>query len=138
MRRTGVVAILGLLCMAPTPGDIGGCGGEIEALDLTAFAHARKDEDCRRCGECGITSARCARACDPDIGPETVVHGACLPLHRDGVVCLRALRAASCDAYATYVDEQAPVTPSECAFCKTPPTTPPPPLVGGSPGEAAR
>lgn len=126
MKRTGVVALLALLCMAPTPGDVGGCGSEVEALDPTAFAFARKDEDCRRCTECGISSARCERACDPASSPETVIPATCLPLHHDGVVCLRALRAASCSAYATYVDEHAPVTPSECAFCRVAPTAPPP------------
>jgi hypothetical protein len=33
---------------------------------------------------------------------------------------LRALAAASCDTYATYVDDDAPATPTECDFCQVP------------------
>lgn len=115
---TTAVVILGLFSMAPTAGDVGGCGTEATALDPLAFARARKDADCERCQECGIESGRCERACDPGTPAETSIPRTCAPLQHDGQVCLRALRAASCDAYRAYVDERAPTTPSECAFCK--------------------
>lgn len=113
-----VVVTLGLLCMAPTAGDIGGCGAEIKALDPGELADARKRMDCERCRECGIRTARCASACDPARDPDTAIPKTCQPLLHDGEVCIRKLGAASCDAYATYVADVAPSTPSECEFCK--------------------
>jgi hypothetical protein len=115
-----IVVVLGLLCMAPTAGDIGGCGTEPTALDPTAFALARKDQDCERCQDCGLATPRCTRSCDPSLPPDTSLPSTCLALEHDGEVCLRALHAASCTAYATYVDD-APATPSECDFCKEAP-----------------
>jgi hypothetical protein len=41
----------------------------------------------------------------------------CFPLVHDGEVCLNALRAASCNDYANYVDDLAPTVPTECNFC---------------------
>jgi hypothetical protein len=120
-----VAALLGVLTMAPTVGDVGGCGREATSLDRDNYAAARKEDDCRRCGECGIDTARCQRACDPALAPEIVVPDTCRPLLHDGEVCLRALRAASCGAYATYMDDEAPAIPSECAFCREPPPPPP-------------
>jgi hypothetical protein len=114
-------AILALLCMAPTAGDVGGCGTEVTALDPRAFALARKDEDCNRCRECDLRSPRCGRACDPTKDVDTSIPPTCQPIRHDGEVCLRALRSASCDAYASYVDDVAPATPSECEFCKVAP-----------------
>ncbi len=116
-----VAMFLGWLCMAPTPGDVGGCGAEVTALDVEAFALSRKDLDCRRCQECGLTVPRCARACDPTKPTETSFPSTCKPIRHDGEVCLRALDVASCESFATYVDEQAPATPSECEFCKLAP-----------------
>lgn len=127
---TLVAAVLGLLCAAPTAGDVGGCGAEVKALDPVAFARARKDMDCERCAQCGIRTGRCARACDPDKDVETVIPATCKPLLHDGEVCLRRLNAASCDAYATYVDDVSPSTPSECAFCKRAPEGASPVLQG--------
>lgn len=122
--RVCVAAILGALSAAPTPGDIGGCGREPTLLDVQAFAEARKDEDCRRCSECEIETERCARSCDPDAFPLIEVPQTCRPLRRDGEVCLRALRAASCDSFASYVRDDAPTTPTECQFCKIGPGGP--------------
>jgi len=119
-----VVIVLGVLCMAPTAGDVGGCGTEIEALDPLAFALARKDMDCARCKECGLRSARCERACDPARDPETRIPATCQPLKHDGRVCIRALDAASCGSYASYVDDASPSTPTECEFCKVVPEGP--------------
>jgi hypothetical protein len=137
MRRghVFVVAILGVLSMAPTVGDVGGCGREATDLDPAVFAQAKKDMDCQRCGDCGLGSARCASACDPKQPPETSLPQTCRPLLHDGEVCIRALHAASCSDYASYMDDVAPTVPSECDFCHVPPPAPKPSLLGdgGSP-----
>lgn len=123
-RRSLIVVVLGILCMAPTVGDVGGCNKEATALDARDFAVARKDQDCKRCAECSIGTARCTRACDAGAPPETAIPATCQPLRHDGEVCLRALHAASCSAYETYVDDARPATPSECEFCKVAPEGP--------------
>jgi hypothetical protein len=115
------IVVLGVLSMAPTAGDVGGCGTEVTALEPATFALVRKDLDCERCRECGIGSARCERACDPATSPETSIPATCQPLMHDGEVCIRALKSASCDAYATYVADVSPKAPSECQFCKVAP-----------------
>lgn len=121
-RRGGAlrvtVACLGLLAMAPTPGDVGGCGSDAELLDRASFEATRKLQDCRRCTECDVRGERCARACDTAAPSDIDVPTSCLPLLRDGQVCIRALDAASCADFATYVDDVAPRTPSECQFCR--------------------
>ena len=63
----------------------------------------------------------------------------CRPLLHDGEVCLRALNAASCSDYATFVDDDAPALPSECEFCRIPPpgSTAPTPGVFGDAGAPA-
>lgn len=121
-----VTGLLAILCMAPTAGDIGGCGATIAALDPAAYAFERKDLDCRRCQECALTTPRCARACDATKSPDVSVPSTCKPVKHDGEVCIRALEAASCDDYASYVAE-APTSPSECQFCQY---VPPGPLPG--------
>jgi hypothetical protein len=136
--RSFVVALLGVLVMAPTVGDTGSCGRTATDLDRDRYANARKLEDCQRCQECGLATARCQSACDPTQLPEIVLPPTCRPLFHDGEVCLRALAAASCSTYATYVDDEAPAVPTECDFCQTAPPTPPPPSVfaeGGAIGE---
>lgn len=117
MRRV-LLAVLAGLCMAPTAGDVGGCGAEVVALDTAAFARDRKSQDCRACQDCALEGARCARACDPNAATDVVIPSTCRPLEHDGEVCLRALRAASCEDYAGYVSD-APSTPGECSFCRT-------------------
>jgi len=128
-------AVFGILLMAPTVGDTGGCGRTASDLDRDRYAQGRKLQDCERCQQCGIATARCERACDPKLLPEIVLPVTCRPLYRDGVVCLRALEAASCDTFATYVVDEAPATPTECEFCQVPPEAPPPAfsLEGGAP-----
>jgi len=116
MRRM-VVVILALLCMAPTVGDVGGCGKTATELDPEDYAVARKNEDCRRCKDCALETTRCTNACDPKKPPDIELPRTCKPVRHDGEVCLRALRAASCDTFATYVDDVAPASPSECNFC---------------------
>jgi hypothetical protein len=136
--RSFVVALLGVLLMAPTVGDTGSCGRTATDLDRDRYANARKLEDCQRCQECGLATARCQSACDPTQLPEIVLPPTCRPLFHDGEVCLRALAAASCSTYATYVDDEAPAVPTECDFCQTAPPAAPPPSVfaeGGAIGE---
>lgn len=134
MRRGWVLtaAVLGVLSMAPTVGDVGGCGREATDLDAAVFANAKKDTDCRRCQSCGIGTTRCELACDPKQSPETSLPQTCRPVLHDGEVCIRALHAASCDDYATYMDDVAPAVPSECAFCRVP--SPPPAATGFADG----
>ena len=126
MRRllSAVVAVLGILAMAPTVGDTGGCGRTATDLDRDRYANGRKLQDCERCEECGLTTARCVRACDPKQLPEIVLPVTCQPLYHDGEVCLRALSAAPCDDFASYVSDVAPSTPSECEFCVVPAAPP--------------
>lgn len=127
-----VVAALGVVLMAPTVGDTGSCGRTATELDRDKYANARKIQDCERCKECGIDNVRCGRACDPSALPEIALPQTCRPLYHDGEVCLRALAAASCDTYATYVDDDAPATPTECDFCQVAP----PAAASGAPGFA--
>jgi hypothetical protein len=113
----GVVA-LGLLSLAPTTGDVGGCGATVTELDEARFARARKLVDCQRCTECGIPTQRCAAACDPKAPNEVGFPARCFPLQHDGEVCLDALLSSSCADYALYVDDAVRAVPTECEFCK--------------------
>ncbi|MDB4945259.1 MAG: hypothetical protein JWP97_4793 [Labilithrix sp.] len=132
---SALVMVLGVCAMAPTVGDTGGCGRTATELDRDAYANGRKIIDCRRCQDCGITSGRCTRACDPAAEPDIQLPASCRPLYHDGEVCIRALDSASCEAFATYVDEVAPAIPSECDFCRV--TAAGAPGDGGTPGERA-
>ena len=117
-REILVAAIVALVLFpAPTVGDVGGCGKTATALDPAVYAHAKKSVDCSRCTECGLATGRCARACDPKQPSDVAIPATCHPLFHDGEVCIRALKAASCADYATFVDDVAPAVPSECDFC---------------------
>jgi hypothetical protein len=114
----GVLAIATLLFVAaPTVGDVGGCGRTASDLDPALFARARKVIDCSRCGECGFASDHCARACDTSKQSDVVFPPTCHPLLHDGEACIRALKAAPCGDYGSYVDDLSPSVPSECDFC---------------------
>jgi hypothetical protein len=124
-----VVMIVALFCLAPTPGDIGGCGQTAEDLDAPTFFATLEATDCRACQTCGITSATCSSACDPKAAIPAAFPPGCAPLAHDGEVCLRRLQNDSCDTYGKYVgDDEAgkavPITsrprPSECQFCPVP------------------
>jgi len=119
-RRTLVLTALLFLVFGtgPTVGDVGGCGKTATELDEGAFRRARKIVDCRRCGACGLSTPRCARACDEKDPGDVAFPSTCRPLYHDGEVCLNALVAARCSDYARYVDDAAPEVPSECAFCR--------------------
>jgi hypothetical protein len=113
LAAAGAVAIV--FGAAPTVGDVGACGRRATDLDMQVFATARKATDCRRCADCGLTTRTCTSACgvSSTVGwPPT-----CHPLTEDGDVCIRALMAASCGDYASFVDDVAPTVPSECDFC---------------------
>jgi hypothetical protein len=112
--RIVVLAAVSLL-LAPTPGDIGGCGGTARDLDPGAFFASKQAIECSKCGECGLSTPACERACEREEVPEEFPPG-CYPLVHDGTVCLRALTQASCDV-ATQVVADPPSVPSECNFC---------------------
>lgn len=119
LRRLQILplaAMLLLVVAAPTVGDIGGCGAEPADLDASAFFKAKAQLDCNHCAECGFVTAACLRACDPTQTPSALPLG-CFPIQHDGDVCLRALDAASCDEYATYIADQGATIPTECNFC---------------------
>jgi hypothetical protein len=125
-RTAALAAVAALFLMGPTPGDVGACGRTAAELDKNAYAESRKLVECSRCQECGIDGDLCRRACDPAQPPTTQLPATCRPIVHDGEVCLRAMRAASCSTFATYVDDAAPQAPTECDFCRVPP---PPPVV---------
>ncbi len=112
--------VLAVLAMAPTPGDVGGCGKSPTPLDERSFAAARKLTDCRRCSGCSLGSERCRRTCDGAIPPAVAFPGGCQPLLHDGEVCLRALQVASCARYSLYMADDRASVPSECDFCRGP------------------
>jgi len=110
------VILMCLVLAAPTAGDIGSCGQAVEDLDPVKFFTAKRAIDCQRCAECGISSQLCAAACELPQAQPAFPHG-CYPLVHDGEVCLGALRAAGCDAYAGYMDDAEADVPTECNFC---------------------
>lgn len=113
-----VVAFVAVvLCAAPTVGDVGGCGVQATSLDQRSFAAARKRVDCQRCNDCNLQTQTCKAACNPAAPGDVVWPSTCLPLLHDGDVCIRALQAASCSSYASFVDDTAPTEPTECDFC---------------------
>lgn len=50
MSRLRLVLLLGLLALSlgPAPGEVGGCGAEVEEADAEAFCLAQTAWDCRR------------------------------------------------------------------------------------------
>ncbi len=117
-RDLAVCAVLALVFGAgPTVGDIGSCSNQASSLSLSVFQAERKAVDCDRCRQCGLTTMWCAAACNPDAPSPIDWPSTCQPLEEDGVVCIDALQAASCGAYASYVSDTAPTVPTECDFC---------------------
>jgi hypothetical protein len=118
MNRTLLRFGLGLgaaLCLAPTPGDVGGCGQAAEDLDPPAFFLSLQSIQCDRCEECGIRTTSCEAACAGAEVEQAFPEG-CFPLVHDGTVCLRAMIQASCDDHREFAAEP-PRSPSECNFC---------------------
>ena len=106
-----------LLCTAPTPGDVGGCGQAPDQLDPGTFFATKADIDCRRCQECSLHTTSCNTACNAPASYPSQFPTGCVPLVHDGEVCLRELSYASCSDYQGYMDDRAPRVPSECDFC---------------------
>ena len=119
--RLGVVCGLAALSLAPTPGDVGGCGQHAETLDPVTFFELKRERDCQKCTECQFTSNYCSEVCSADYEAPTLPEG-CVPLVHDGEVCLDALEAAGCSEYRDYTQDEGRLLPSECQFC--PETTP--------------
>ncbi len=119
-RRTLALTALAALVFGagPTVGDIGSCGAQATLLDEGTFTRERKQTDCQRCTSCRLGTRTCSTACDPDSAPTAGWPSTCLPLQHDGDVCLRALEAASCGEYASFVSDTAPTLPTECDFCR--------------------
>jgi hypothetical protein len=111
----GLLAALALCCLAPTPGDIGGCGQTARDLDPAVFFESKQTIECRRCAECSIRTLACETACDDGPVPDQFPDG-CYPLVHDGTVCLRALTQSSCEEHAKVMADP-PRVPSECNFC---------------------
>lgn len=109
--------MVGLLCAAPVPGDIGACGQKVQRLDAARFFGAKKVIDCRQCRSCALPTAACVAACAD--GPPTIATfpDRCEPLVHDGEVCLRVLVEASCSEYASIMSDSEPAMPTECDFC---------------------
>lgn len=109
-----------LLCMASTPGDVGGCGQKPAELDAPTFFASKANLDCQRCDECRLVRASCTNACQFPESYPAAFPDQCEPFVHDGEVCLRALLYASCDDYASYMSDTRPSVPTECNFCPEP------------------
>lgn len=133
MRRSRglvfVAIVTALFCLAPTPGDVGGCGQRAEDLDAPTFFELLEATDCRACRQCGFTTQTCADACAPKAPLPGAFPIGCAPLAHDGEVCLRRLQSDACDAYRAYVDDveagkaveiSSRPRPRECQFCPVP------------------
>ena len=115
--RVALAAGVVLLCTAPTPGDVGGCGQTPRDLDPAAFFAEKRTIECRQCEVCAIATDACRAACDPSRAVQDEFPTDCRPLVHDGEACLRALSSASCSDTEEYMDDAAPSVPSECNFC---------------------
>jgi len=116
LLRVGAIVVAILGCMAPTPGDVGGCGQKRQELDEEVFFATKNAIECSRCQECELSTMRCSQACDNDTGGREFPEG-CLPLVHDGEVCLRRLLDVGCDTFLSYVEDGTSVVPTECNFC---------------------
>lgn len=110
-------ALLGLLCLAPGAGNIGSCGQAADPLDAIKFHERKALVDCSRCTECGLATDACTSACEGRIPQDPSFPSDCYPLVHDGEVCLDALHAATCGAYASFVADEGATIPTECDFC---------------------
>jgi hypothetical protein len=113
----GALAALFVLCAAPTPGDIGGCGQSVQPLGAEPFYERKREIDCEKCGECDFSTDFCSQACDPDEPPPEDFPEGCEPIVHDGEVCLNALEATGCGDYEAYVKDKGREAPNECRFC---------------------
>ncbi|MBN2195586.1 MAG: hypothetical protein JW751_22390 [Polyangiaceae bacterium] len=119
LRLAGVVLVV-FGSLGAVPGDVGGCGQPRETLEPARFFQQLREIECEQCTRCSLGTQACRDACfgaetNPTAFPED-----CVPLVHDGEVCLRAIEAAACGAFATYVDDDSPRLPTECDFCPPP------------------
>lgn len=119
-QQLALAALALVLCTAPTPGDIGGCGQRAQELDPETFFSSKEAIDCQHCDECGLSTKSCKNACESPASYPTSFPDRCLPLVHDGEVCLRVLINASCGDYAQYMRDDSPTVPTECNFCPEP------------------
>ena len=103
--------------MAPTPGDVGGCGQSPDLLDRAGLLREQEGDRLFALQRVRSLVGVLLRACDGGFPVATAFPKECYPLVHDGEVCLRALRHASCDDYSSYMDDASPTTASECNFC---------------------
>jgi hypothetical protein len=127
-----LAAVLLLFLAAPTAGDIGSCGESPADLDAVKFFSAKDVIDCQMCGECGMVTLACERACDGKPN-QTAFPLGCFPLIHDGEVCLNALEASGCNEYRLFMADQGAAVPTECNFC---PAKAPSSAAGAPAGEA--
>jgi hypothetical protein len=116
LRALLLALLLVALCLAPTPGDTGGCQ-PARQLDEQAFFESKRLLDCERCLECRLDSKRCNKSCDDEETSAQRFPEGCLPLTHDGAVCLRALEVASCGDYSEFMADRNASLPTECNFC---------------------
>lgn len=119
MSRTHLrllLAALAIFCLAPTPGDIGGCGQTARDLDPDVFFTSKRAVECRRCRECSLRTPACELSCEEGVELPAEFPDGCFPLVHDGTVCLRRLTQSSCEDHAKVMGEP-PRVPSECNFC---------------------
>ncbi len=118
-RSIAFVIVLACCAAAPTVGDVGSCGGPIEALDAHKYFAARAELECRHCQDCKLETNACKVACDAHATLPTAFPEGCHPLVHDGDVCLNALDALGCGAFGDAVSDTA-IVPTECDFCPPP------------------
>jgi hypothetical protein len=109
--------VVGLLCAAPVPGDIGACGQPVQRLDAARFFASKKVVDCRQCSACSLPTEACVVACADGPPEVSTFPDGCEPLVHDGEVCLRVLLHATCGDYGSIMSDSAPTVPTECDFC---------------------
>ena len=106
-----------VLCLAPVPGDVGGCGQPLQDLDPLVFFPSKKQFECERCTECAIGTATCQQACDQQSAFSLEFPAGCYPLVHDGEACLRAILEVSCSDVELLMSDEHPRAPTECNFC---------------------
>lgn len=104
-----------MCCLAPAPGDVGGCGQVPRDLDPVVFFSSKRFLECQRCRDCTLDTPACTEACEGNSALEEFPES-CFPLVHDGTVCLRAIDEADCDRHRRAMSTP-PSVPSECNFC---------------------
>ncbi len=116
MRRPAAALLL-VMCMAPSAGNIGSCGQEAEPLDAYKFFLKKQELDCQACQDCVLLTEACLAACTEPVPTDVSFPEDCLPLVHDGEVCLDALSASGCADYSAFMASEGAIMPTECDFC---------------------